>query len=125
MPLSDIDKVRLLIGDTDAADLTLTDAQVQFFLDEAAGAFRAAAITAADAAANVLAMRAVSETTGGMSVDYSRRAEAFRQRSIDLAVGVSAIAGCYVGGISQSELDEERAAEPPRAFTVGQHDEES
>ena len=123
MPLSEIDKVRLLIGDTDATDLILTDMQVQYFLD-AFGSVAAAAAPAASSAANILAIRATSETTGGMSVDFSKRAELFRQRALDLQVGVSVLAGCYVGGISQSELEEERAADPPRAFKVGMQDDE-
>ena len=122
MPFTLIEQVRLLIGDVDAAEQVLTDAQVQFFLDSTT-TVNTAAILAASSAANILAIRATSETTGGMSVDFSRRAELFRQRSIDLQVGVSTVSKCYVGGISQGELDEERAASPPRAFHVGLHDE--
>ena len=117
MPLSDVDKVRLLIGDLDAEPI-LSDLQVQHFLDESGGVVATAAVAAADAAANRLAMLSTRETTGGMSVDYGRRAELFRQRAVDLQTGVSAQFGCYVGGIDQSELDEEAAADPPRAFGV-------
>lgn len=122
MPLTDIETVRLLIGDTDSTDQTLTDDQIQYFLDEA-GSARGAAPLAADAAANVLAMRAVSEATGGMSVDLSRRAELYRQRAIDLATGTGAVAGCFVGGISQSEIEAERTdtSIPVRAFRSDLH----
>lgn len=124
MPLTIIEQVRLLLGDVDSSDFVLTDDQIQYFID-ATGTTNAAAIAAATSAANILAMRATSETTGGMSVDFARRAELFRQRAIDLQVGVGVLSKCYVGGISQSELDEEAASSPPRAFRVGLHDEES
>lgn len=124
MPLTLIEQVRLLIGDVDPApDQVLTDAQIQFFLDTF-GTVTAAAVAAATSAANILAIRATSERTGEMEVDYSKRAELFRQRAIDLQSGPSVIATCYVGGISQAELDAEAEATPKRAFRVGLHDDE-
>ena len=102
MPLTDIEQVRLLIGDTDSADQILSDAQVQHFLDEADDVVRAAAAESAFAIHGILALRAVSETTGAMSVDLTRRAELYYQRALDLGgVPVGRMAGAYVGGVSR------------------------
>ena len=124
MPLTSIEQVRLLIGDTDTADQILSDAQVQHFLDEADDVVRPAAAEAAFAIHGILSLRAVSETTGAMSVDLSRRAELYYQRALDLGgVPVGRMAGAYVGGVSQAELDSGREDEalPPRVFTGDLH----
>lgn len=126
MALTTRQTLRLLIGDVDATDYTLTDDQVDYFLDEHADVPRDAAPDAANAAANILTMRAVDESTGAMSATLTTRAGLYRQRAIDLggSVGPGLVAGVYVGGISQSEIDSAKEDEslPPRAFTVGLHD---
>ena len=126
MALTTRQTLRLLIGDVDSAGYTLTDDQIDYFLDEHADVPRDAAPDAANAAANVLAMQATQESVGAMSVGLTARAELYRQRARDLggSVGLGLVAGVYVGGISQSEIDSSKEDEslPPRAFTVGLHD---
>lgn len=125
MSLTIIQQVRLLIGDTDTTDQVLTDEQIQYFLDTF-GSAQNAAPEAAASAANVLAMRATSETTGGMSVDFTRRAELFRLRAIDLRTRRGSVGPAFTGGISQADLDSSKTdtSLPPRAFTVDLHEDE-
>ncbi len=126
MPLTTLATVRLLIGDVDSADYALTDDQVQYFLDLYSDDARAAAPDAANAAANILTMRAVDESTGAMSVTLTRRAELYRQRAAELggSAGFGRMAAPYVGGVLQSELDTSDAdtTRSPRRFTRVTHE---
>lgn len=126
MALTAREKLRLLIGDVDEDSPVLTDDQCDYFLGLTDDDARSCAADAANAAANILTMQAVDETTGAMSVTLTRRAELYRQRAIDLggAVGVGSLAGVYVGGILQSEIDASRedSSLPARAFATDLHD---
>jgi len=117
MTLTTREQVRLLIGDVDATDYALTDAQVDWLLSEYADDARATAPEAAQTAANVLTMRAVDQSTGSMSVTYSARAALYRQRAIDLggAATVGKKAGIYIGGVDSADL-------PGPYFSVDLHD---
>ena len=108
MAFTDIERVRLLIGDR-AAEV-FTTAEIQNFLDDADDDVDAAALAAARAAYAEFATKA-DQTTGAISTAYSKRAEQYRQLVTDLggSVGAGQVAPCYVGGRLQSEIDSDRA----------------
>lgn len=107
MALSSIAQVRLAIGDRDTPSI-LTDDEIQHFLDEAAGIVATAIGGAASALAFYFATKA-DQTTGRMSVAYSKRADTYRAMAIEFGVGIDdAVAGVFMGGQSQAALSSSR-----------------
>lgn len=101
MPLSAIEQVRLNIGDLGTPPF-LSDERVQHFLDQAGGDVDTASGKAAVALAFYFATKA-DQTTGRMSVQYSNRANAYRQMAIDFGVDGVDLAPPDVGGLSKAE----------------------
>jgi hypothetical protein len=111
MPLTDIQIVRLNIGDKepDAANQHFTDAEIQHFIDTAAGDLDTASGDAAVRLALYFGTKA-DQTTGRVSTSFSDRASTYWE--IAQQFGTSAqpgeLAPVYVGGLSRSEIDSSR-----------------
>ncbi len=92
---TDIGKVRLLIGDTDAADYHFEDAELQAFIDLASGALYLAAAMALEAWAASITDSMTAEKIGDYS--YSKKesankmALATRYRMVDASTPAMAI----------------------------------
>jgi len=108
MALSDIQIVRLNIGDKDAPTF-FSDAEIQHFIDTAGGDLDIASGDAALRLAMYFGTKA-DQTTGRVSTGYSKRAETYW--SIAQQFGTSTpsvdLAPVYVGGISKSEIETSR-----------------
>ncbi len=122
MPLSLIEQVRLNIGDLGTPPF-LTDAQIQHFLDQEADNVDQASGRAAVALAFLFATKA-DQTTGRMSIGFSKRADAYRQMAIDFGVDGVQTAPPYVGGVSVAEAEASRQETDliQPAFTRDLHD---
>jgi len=123
---SDVDKVRLLIGDTNPADRLLTDSEILFFLELRGGdVFKAAADAAKAVAARF--SRLADTTNLSLSIAASQRAEAYWKLASELDTRADLLGGSemFVGGLSVSgkeSLDEDTDAVQP-SFRIGQDDE--
>lgn len=127
MPLSDVQIVRLNIGDKepDAANQHFTDEEIQHFLDTAGGDIPTASGDAAVRLALYFGTKA-DQTTGRMSIAFSKRAETYWE--IAQQFGTSAqpteLGPFYTGGLSKSEHEQshenEDAIQP--AFERDTHD---
>lgn len=121
--MDDIALVRLLIGD---ADSLLSDSQIQYFIDEHDDDPTAAAPYAANALYALMCVKASDMTTGSMSISWSQRAAQYAiflaSRGWDAIEG-NALAGCYVAGVVQSEIDTDADDDTlaARKFTLGLH----
>ena len=119
---SDKDKVRFLIGDTDANYPLLQDAEV-LYLIETQGTALAASVAAALAIAAKYS-RMSDESVGDVSKSYSQRAEAYRKLSVDLRRRNAEKAVCpYAGGISEVDKDttQQDPDVVPSVFTKNLH----
>jgi hypothetical protein len=103
-----VDRVRLLVGDT-ASPFSLSDAEVAWFLAEAAGVARAAA-----AAAGALAgryARVVDVSVGDVRESLSQRAKQYGDLARDLAASAAAALAReaapipWAGGMSRAETE--------------------
>lgn len=120
MALSQIQQVRLAIGDRDTPPI-LSDEEIQHFLDTG-GSVDAAIGQSAKALSMYFATKA-NQTTGRMSVSYSDRAKVYADLALRYGADI-VVAPPYVGGISKSEL-EQSSQEPDLvqpAFTRDLHD---
>lgn len=122
---SDKDKVRFLIGDTDANDPQLGDSEILYALESEGNAFRAGVACAVALAAKF--SRLTDESVGDVSKSYSKRAEAYRELAKDLRRR-NAERGVvpYAGGISVAEKEavEQNTDRVDPAFTRDLHDNE-
>ncbi len=103
---NDISAVRFLIGDT-AEPFLLTDDQIQFALDQAAGKTYPAAAACARALAARFA-RDVDERFEEIWQDSSQRSKAFEQLARRLDVDAKRQGGLGIpvaGGISRADMD--------------------
>lgn len=85
---SAVDRVRLLIGDTDETDPLLQDEEIAFFLGEAGDSIYQAAHDCCYAVGSKFARMATSKSVGDLSLSYSDRARAFMdqaERLLELA----------------------------------------
>jgi hypothetical protein len=117
--LTDRDKVRFYLQDTDTNDQLLTDEEIAFLLTEA-GSVRAAAIVAAETVAAKFA-RYADTSVGDLQLSYSQRYEQFLSLAERLRRQVSLSAVPLAGGISVSRkqtVDEDTDRVAP-AFSVG------
>lgn len=119
--MRNLDRVRLLIGDTDSADPQLQDEEITFFLTEA-GNPRAAAVQAVEALIGRYARqvdRAIGGE-GGLSVSASQKVAHYQQLLVTLKERARSRPVPFAGGISQSQKDaqEERTDRVRPAFTV-------
>lgn len=105
---SDSDRVRFLVGDTDATDPLFDDGEVVFLLSEAGDVY-----TAAAQAADQLAARFAREVNravagdGGTRVDAGQRFEHYTALARQLHERAARMIGPvpFAGGISQSDKD--------------------
>lgn len=118
-------KVRFRVGDTDSNDPLLTDAEVDFVLDDSNDDFLVASVKACRAIVAKLA-REVNASAAGINSSRQSKFEQYRKLLEDLEADVvsSGAASTYVGGISK---DREQTADEdtdlrPNAFSVGMHD---
>lgn len=79
---SAIAQVRLTIGDTDPNDPLMQDEEIQFVLGQAAGDVMSASVLCCDFLVRRFGKMA-SYSLGAYSVNYSKRAEVFRQLAAD------------------------------------------
>ncbi len=105
---SNRDKVRLLIGDTDAADAIFSDSEVAFFLSENGDSVGRAAVHAASCAAAKYT-RLCDTAVESLRVSYSQKATQFMglygQLLSRLESGSDASLLVGATGIRQSEID--------------------
>ena len=125
-PLTEIQEVRLLIGDKDAPpDQHLTDNEIQHFLDENGDSPRRAAVAAARSLQRYFAIKAVDFTVGRMAVTYNHRATIYMQIVKDLEATLGAgDAAPFVGGISiaANNVAKTDSDAVDAAFTNGLHE---
>lgn len=74
--VSDRDKIRFLIGDTDTNDQLVNDEEIQWALDEA-GSIYQAAHDLCTVIASKFARMATSKSVGDLSLSYANRAETY------------------------------------------------
>ena len=110
---TDLAKVRLLIGDTDTNDQQLTDEEIDFFTDDAASVYHAAA-SGCEALAAQYARRA-DKSIGQVSLHASQRqthyhdlAAALRQRALTSVELVPYAGGISVGDKTAVEQESDR-----------------
>ena len=95
--------VRFLVGDTDTTDQLINDAEINYILTVETNVRLAAAMTCDAISAKF--SRKADTTTLGLSVAASKRAEAYRQRAMDLRSQVGRAAEIFVGGESIADKD--------------------
>lgn len=98
---SDLDKVRLLVGDTDCATAFLRDSEIQFFIEEEGGADFAAARAAE--AISALLCRKFDVSTGKVRKSLSQQAESYAKLAKRLEARASECVTIYAGGLSKAE----------------------
>lgn len=104
MALTDIEQVRLLIGDRDTPPI-FTDPEIQHFLD-IGGSVNSAVGLAARSLSMYFATKA-DQTTGRMSIAYSGRAKTYADLAIRYGADLRKAAP-YIGGISKAEINASR-----------------
>ena len=102
-----IEQVRLLIGDTNSARELLTDAEIQFFLDEEGGIYAAGSAAARAIAGKFAGDVSVSRASGSLSKDQRYDHYMNLARSLE-SKGMSR-AESFAGGRSKSEKDRQRS----------------
>lgn len=102
---SDIDAIRLLIGDTVSTDPQLSDEELQWFLDTEGSVNGAAAAAVRSLIAKYA--RLVDKSVGDLSLSYSQRVAAYKAllATIERRQAIGSAAP-VVGGISRSRKDE-------------------
>ena len=85
--VSDVDKVRFALQDTDIDDPLLSDAEIQFAIDTSDGV-DAAAATCAKAIAFKFARKA-NMALGSLRIDYSSRADLYSRLAAQLSKGIA------------------------------------
>lgn len=119
---SDKDKVRFLIGDTDANCPLLQDAEVLYLLEDQGTALAASVAAALAIAAKYSRMS--DESVGDVSKSYSQRSEQFRKLSVDLRRRNAEKAVCpFVGGISEVDKEsiQQNTDSVPSVFSKNLH----
>lgn len=109
MPLTDIQKVRLRIGD--GAGTLFTDAEIQDFLDSESGVIDLAAALALESLAAAQAVKPSSTSTGTLSLSYNPQAllaAAARLRTRYEEVPATATAERNVSVFSEEEIVDNR-----------------
>jgi hypothetical protein len=121
---ADKDRVRLLVGDTDASDPQLQDEELNYLIAQRGDV----TLAAADAARALVARysRQVDTSNLSLSVSASKRAEAYRTLAEDLDAKALSLGGAemFVGGLTISgkeTLDSDTSAVQP-SFSIGQDD---
>lgn len=120
------DMVRFLLGDTDTANVLLTDSEITALLTIHSDEPYAAAIAAAKSLAARYARR-VDKRVGDLSISWSQVSKNFRDLAVQLSnqhLSISDALAPYAGGISVSDKAANAAdtdvVQP--YFRVGMHD---
>lgn len=117
-------RVRLMVGDTDAGDPQLSDEEIQYFLD-VYGTLGGAALNAARAIQAQYA-RQVTKAVGDLRISLSDRHKQYAQTVAELEGLADAVDPwqIYVGGQSQSEdrTDAQDTDLPQPRSRIGVHD---
>lgn len=121
------DQVRIVMGDTIAADPQLTDEEISFFLTQRTSIYGAAALCCRSLATQY--SRSVTMQEGNSKRNYSDLSKAYTLRAIQydiLAISSGDSGLPYTGGISiadkaRNEQDEDKV---PENFSVGMFDSE-
>lgn len=119
---SNIDLLRVLLDDTTTSASKFSDETLQWFVDNSASVWYAAA-EAADTYAGVLAGKG-SKRVGDLAVDYGGSVGEYRAMAQRFRARGSRGAVPFAGGITRTDKDAERA-DTDRvgpAFSVGMHD---
>lgn len=99
------DKVRFLLGDTDANDALLADAEILCLIEDEGSPLRAAAAGALAIAAQFC--RSMDESVGDVSKSYSQRAEHYKSLATALKKRAAEQPLCPIaGGISISAKEQ-------------------
>lgn len=98
---TNIGKVRLLIGDTDASDVLLQDEEINVFITTY-GKLQLAASHAA-MAISAKFTREADKRVGNLSITYSNRANNYKTLSKELKNSAASTLFGYIGGISKSD----------------------
>lgn len=120
---SDLDAVRFNIQDTDSNDQLLQDEEITYLLNQN-GSVLAASVAAAERIATQFSRQA-DVSTGDQSVDFSQRAENYRQVANKLQQRLDDKRGQpYAGGISKDDKEnaEDRSDRVEPSFVRGMHD---
>lgn len=121
-----LDKVRLVIGDTDSASYELSDDEINYFLGDRGDNVLLAAADCCDALAAKYA-RAYDFTTDGQSFKRSQAAQAYREQAVRLrarAQGVSTADSTRVDGYSEDIPNQQvqTSGVNPRRHFYGERD---
>jgi hypothetical protein len=110
-PTSQLDRVRILVGDTDENDPLISDEEIGLYLTGgywAAGSDHLAAASVATAIAAKFARRADSLSAGGTSVNWAGLVDRYRTLAVELAEQGASAAGLsaapFAGGISVGDV---------------------
>jgi hypothetical protein len=105
-----VGKVRLLIPDNDSTSYDLQDEEISYLLTERGNNVKAAAADACNWLARKYA-KMVSFSADGLSVQHTQRAQAFRERAMELAAasqgGMSSVGIKRSDGYSENATDSE------------------
>jgi hypothetical protein len=102
--LTDVNKVRLLIGDNESKEELLSDGEIKYFLDDL-GSVKRAAVAAARSIAASFARKA-DEAVGKVSENNSGRAKQYLAIADKLETDFTSVAGAFWGG---STLTDDKA----------------
>lgn len=100
--MTDVEKVRLKIGDTNVTAALFSDTEIEYFLEEEAGNVAGAAAAACEALAARFSTD-VDVTTDDQSLKRSQRAAAFAKRAEDLREQAEKNAG--IGTVTTQKID--------------------
>ncbi len=121
---TDLEKVRLLIGDVFKAKPKLGDAEINFFLTEE-GSIRRAAARSAESIAAIFASK-VDQSVGKIRVSFSQQYKQFKELAKRLTTDANqaSMAGAFSGGISKADkrVDEQNEDFPKPFFARDQFD---
>jgi hypothetical protein len=119
---SNTDLLRILLNDCSSATAKFSDEALQWFVDNSANVWYAAA-EAADTYAGTLAAKG-SKSVGDLSITYGGTIGEYRAMSARFRARGARGAVPFAGGIFQSDKDTEKAdsGRAAPAFAVGMHD---
>lgn len=121
---TDLEKVRLIVGDISKNRPRLSDGEINFFLTEE-GSVRRASVRAAESIAAIFADK-VDQSVGKIRISFSQRFKHFTELAKRLSRNANqgSLAGAFSGGISKADkqTDENNSDFPKHFFTRDLHD---
>jgi len=120
---NNVDLLRMLLHDTSSGTAKFSDEDLQWFADNSANIWYAAA-EACDTLAGRITANGASKQVGDLRIDYGGSALHFQNLAARWRARGSRGAVPYAGGIFQSDRDTERldVSRSDPAFTVTMHD---